>query len=339
MVSLESIPRAIGEKTSPPANYFIVTNLTKKQEYGFLHPNRSIKRKVNDELGMRRFRIILFVLLGASVTVLLVSGRKVQAEGPLSGPEYIHKIAENVKKNRILEMSYTFEVTHQKQTLGKNGEVEDNETRTYEITPLEDDYYRRLIKKDGKTLSEQEARSEEKKLEESLKRQTHLSLSERNKLDKKKMERRRKEEQFWNEVVKAFDFTEVSRETVESRSARVFIATPRAQYGPEDRDFELLKKIKGKIWVDIADDQVLRADVEFIEDVRLVGGLLAKVNKGGSFTVLQKKVNDEVWFPSHSEIVVNGRLLVVKGFNLKILSDFGNYRKFETSVNFVPASE
>ncbi len=314
-------------------------NLPRKQGSGLLHPIRSIKWKINDELHMRRFRVILFTLLGALVSAYLVSELKVQAEGPLSGSEYIRKIAENVKRNRILEMSYMFEVTHQKLTLGRNAEVKDNESRTYEITPLEDDYYRKLIKKDGKSLSEQEARSEEKKLEESLKRQTNLSISERNKLEKKKMERRRKEEQFWNEVVKAFDFTEVGRETMEGRSARVFKAIPRAQYVPEDSDFELLKKIQGKIWVDVADDQVLRADVEFIEDIRFGGGFLAKVNKGGSFTVLQKKVNDEVWFPSHSEVIVNGRLLLFKGFNLKIVSDFGNYRKFETSVNFVPASE
>ena len=294
---------------------------------------------MNVELRMRRFQAILLVLLSASAAAFLVSERKVQAEEPAGGADYIHKIAENVKKNRILEMSYMFEVTHQKLTLGRNAEVKDNETRTYEITPLEDDYYRKLIKKDGKPLSEQEARSEEKKLQESLKRQTNLSASERTKLEKKKTERRQKEEQFWNEVVKAFDFIEVSRETVEGRPARVFKAVPRAQYVPEDSDFELLKKIKGKIWVDTADDQVLRADVEFIDDIRLVGGLLAKVNKGGTFSVVQKKVNDEVWFPSHSEIVVNGRLLLVKGFNLKILSDFGNYRKFETSVNFVPATE
>ncbi len=235
---------------------------------------------MNDELRMRRFRVILFALLGALVSAFLVSELKVQAEGALSGPEYIRKIAENVKRNRILEMSYMFEVTHQKLTLGRNAEVKDNESRTYEITPLEDDYYRKLIKKDGKSLSEQEARSEEKKLEESLKRQTNLSISERNKLEKKKMERRRKEEQFWNEVVKAFDFTEVGRETVEGRSARVFKAIPRPQYVPEDSDFELLKKIKGKIWVDVADDQVSRADVEFIEDIRFGGGFLAKVNKG-----------------------------------------------------------
>jgi len=288
---------------------------------------------------MRKSGSILVVWLGVSILAFLDSDRKVAAEGPVGGPEYIRKIAENEKKNRLLEMSYMFEVTHQKLTLGRNAEVKDNETRTYEITPLEDSYYRKLIKKDGKPLPEKESRYEEKKLEESLKRQTNLSISERNKLEKKKMERRRKEEQFWNEVIKAFDFTEVSGETVEGRSARVFKAIPRAQYVPEDSDFELLKKIKGKIWVDSADDQVSRADVEFIEDVRFGGGFLAKINQGGTFTVLQKKVHDEVWFPSHSEVVVNGRLLLFKGFNLKILSDFGNYRKFETSVNFVPASE
>ena len=294
--------------------------------------------KMINEQFMRRFSLVQVVLLGALFIASSENGPKVHAEGPASGPEYIHKIAENVKKNRILEMSYTFEVTHKKLTLGRDAEVQDSETRTYEITPLEDDYYRKLIKKDGKPLSEQESRNEENKLEESLKRQTHLSISERNKLEKKKMERRRKEEQFWNEVIKAFDFTEVRGETVEGRSTRVFEAVPRAQYVPDDSDFELLKKIKGKIWVDAADDQVSRADVEFIENIRFGGGFLAKVNKGGTFTVLQRKVNEEVWFPSHSEIIVNGRLLLFKGFNLKILSDFGNYRKFETSVNFVPAS-
>jgi hypothetical protein len=293
---------------------------------------------MNNKMSMKRFSLILFGLLGSLFLAWLESEREVKAEGPENAPEYIHKIAENVKKNRILEMSYTFEVTHQKLTLGRSAEVKDSETRTYEITPLEDDYYRKLIKKDGKSLSEQEALSEEKKLEESLKRQTHLSISERNKLEKKKMERRRKEEQFWNEVTKAFDFMEVGGEEVEGRPTRVFQAVPRAQYVPGESDFELLKKIKGKIWVDRVDDQVSRADVEFIEDIRFGGGFLAKVNKGGTFTVLQKKVNDEVWFPSHSEVVVNGRLLLFKGFNLKILSDFGNYRKFETSVNFVPAS-
>ncbi|MFN8009294.1 MAG: hypothetical protein U0V70_20160 [Terriglobia bacterium] len=232
-----------------------------------------------------------------------------------------------------------FEMTQQKLTLGKNSEISDQESRTFEITPLEDGYYRKLVKKDGKPLSPNESRDEENKLVESQKKNSNLSVSEQNKLEKKRLERRQKEERFWNEVVKAFDFEEQEGESLGGRATRVFQAIPRPQYVPDDRDFELLKKIKGKFWVDAIDEQVVRADIEFIDDIRLAGGLLAKVNKGGTFTVLQKKVYDEVWFPSHSEIAANGRLLLFKGFNLKILNDFGNYRKFEATVNLVSPTE
>jgi hypothetical protein len=233
-------------------------------------------------------------------------------------------------------MSYMYEVTRQKLTLGANAEILKNDTRTYEITPLEGGDYRKLIKIDGKPLSDLATRQEEAKLEENFKKRSRISRSERTALEKKKTERCRKEEQFWNEALKAFDFEEVGIQTIGGRPARMFKAVPRPQYIPAAHDFELFKKITGKIWIDTADDQVSRAEVKFVEDIRFGGGFLARVNKGGTFTVLQRKVNDEVWFPVHCEVAVNGRIALFKGFNLKIISDFANYRKFQTSVDFIP---
>jgi len=269
--------------------------------------------------------------------LLLLRGVYLQADDSLPFKSLVERVAENEKRNRLLEMSYVYEVTRQKISLGKNSETLESESQTFEVTPLEDGDYRRLIKKNGQPLPEKEARKQQQKLDESIQVHSRLSKSEREKLERKKSERRRKEAQFWDEGLKAFDLALSGDENLQGRKVLVFIVTPRANYVPTTSDLSVLKKIKGRAWVDEAEAQIIRAEIEFIEDFKLGAGFLAKVNRGSTLKVWQRKVNDEAWFPDHSEVVANGRVLVFKGFNLRLVSDFSNYRKFETQVNLVPA--
>ena len=272
------------------------------------------------------------------VVLLLFQGVCFQADDSLRFKSLVEHVAENAKRSRLLEMSYVYEVTRQKISLGKDSEPLQSESHTFEVTPLEDGDYRRLIKKNGQPLSEKEARKEQEKLDQSIRKHSLLSKSEREKLEKKRNERRRKEEQLWDEGLKAFDLALSGEENLEGRRTLIFIVTPRAGYIPGDSDLKILKIIKGKIWVDESEAQIHRAEIEFIEDFKLGAGFLAKVNRGSTLKVWQRKVNDEAWFPHHSEVVANGRVLVFKGFNLKFVSDFANYRKFETQVNIVPVA-
>ena len=268
--------------------------------------------------------------------LLLSQGVYFQADDSVRFKSLVQRVAENEKRNRLMEMSYVYEVTRQKFSLGNNSEVREAESHTFEVTPLEDGDYRRLVKKDGKPLSEKEARKEQEQLDHNIRKYSHLSKSERENLEKKRSERRRKEAQLWDEGLKAFDLKLSGEENIEGRKALIFVVTPRANYVPTDADLKILKIIQGKIWVDEAEAQINRAEIEFIEDFKLGAGFLAKINRGSTLKVWQRKVNDEAWFPYHSEVIANGRVLVFKGFNLKFVSDFANYRKFETQVNIVP---
>jgi hypothetical protein len=270
--------------------------------------------------------------------LLLLQGAHFLADDSLGSKSLAQRVAENEKRNRLLEMSYVYEVTRQKVSLGRNSEALEAESHTFEVTPLEDGDYRRLIKKDGKPLTEKEAKKEQEKLDESIQAHSHLSKSEREKLERKRSERRHKEEQFWDEGLKAFDLALSGEEKQDGRKVLVFLVTPRPSYVPSNSDLKILKIIKGKIWVDEAEAQINRAEIEFIEDFKLGAGFLAKVNRGSTLKVWQRKVNNEAWLPYHSEVVANGRVLVFKSFNLKFVSDFSNYRKFETQVNIVPVA-
>jgi len=272
------------------------------------------------------------------VVLLLFQKVALQADDSLRFKSLAQRVAENEKRNRLLEMSYVYEVTRQKFSLGNNSEVLEVESHTFEVTPLEDGDYRRLVKKDGKLLSDKEARKEQEKLDNNIRKYSHLSKAERENLEKKRSERRRKEEQLWDEGLKAFDLVLSGEEHLEGRKTLIFTVSPRSGYVPRDSDLRILKIIKGKIWVDEAEAQINLAEIEFIDDFKLGAGFLAKINRGSTLKVWQRKVNDEAWFPYHSEVIANGRVLLFKGFNVKFLSDFANYRKFETQVNIVPVA-
>ena len=99
---------------------------------------------------------------------LLLQGFHLQADDSGQVKSLAQRVAENEKRNRLLEMSYIYELTRQKFSLGNNSEVLESESHTFEVTPLEDGDYRRLLKKDGRPLSEKEARKEQEKLDESI---------------------------------------------------------------------------------------------------------------------------------------------------------------------------
>jgi len=261
-----------------------------------------------------------------------------QADDTLRFKSLVERVAANEKRNRILEMTYVYELTREQIYLGKNSEPLESESHTFEVTPLEDGDYRRLIKRNGQPLSEKEARKEQQKLDASIQERSRLSDSDRAKLARKGSERRRREERFWDEGLKAFDLTLSGEQKLENQELLVFALTPRSSYVPSDSELSILKKIKGKLWVDEGKAQIAYAEIEFIEDFKLGAGFLARINRGSTLKIWQRAVNDEAWFPYHSEVIANGRILVFKGFNLKFVSDFTNYRKFETHVNIVPVA-
>jgi hypothetical protein len=250
---------------------------------------------------------------------------------------FLQKMIENQKKNRLIEMSYTYEMKRQTLVLDRDQPTE-TKMETFEVIPLEDGDYKRRVQKDGKPLSESERKKEQAKLEEEFRKRAGLSEAEKAKLEKKRKERQRKEEKFWTEVLQAFDFHQAGQEEQQGRITRVIDFLPRPNYEPprEYSDFRLLKKVKGRIWVDEMDFQISRGNIEFIEDFKLGAGLLVKINRGATYSVLQKKVNDEVWLSSHDEIAAQGRLFLFQSFGLKIVNDYSGYRRFETRVNLRP---
>jgi hypothetical protein len=122
-------------------------------------------------------------------------------------------------------------------------------------------------------------------------------------------------------------FFNLRRDTYQGREVYAMDFAPRPEFEPHSLVDKLLKSLGGTLWIDEQAKQGVRLEARFLESVKVGGGLLASVQKGGNVVLEQRFVNDEIWMPSYGEIHLNARLLFLHK-SLNGTSRYSDYRKF-----------
>jgi len=72
--------------------------------------------------------------------------------------------------------------------------------------------------------------------------------------------------------------------------------------------------------------------VSFIENFRMVGGLVATVQKGSNFRFDQAKVNGEIWLPTGAEGTMQARVLLLKNLRQRFRERCYDYKRFRVEA-------
>jgi hypothetical protein len=191
-----------------------------------------------------------------------------------------------------------------------------------EVIPLDGTPYERLISKDGRPISPEEQRKEQKKYEHTLRQRQKETPAER----RERIRKYERERDFVKEIPQAYEFKLMGEEIVEGRPAWVITMTPRPGFVPSTPHAELLEHISGKLWIDEEDIQWAKAEAR-VSDTISIGWILARVDPGTTFTVAQTRVENGIWMPRR--ITINGAahvlLVHTKTINEELL--YSGYRK------------
>jgi hypothetical protein len=144
--------------------------------------------------------------------------------------------------------------------------------------------------------------------------------------------------QFVKEIADAYNFHFVGEENLEGRKSLVIDADPRPGYEPHMKDAKFLPKFHFRVWLDEAEKQWVKLDIQCIDTVS-VGLFLLRLHKGSSIQLEQVRVNDEVWLPRHVTLKLDARLALLKGLNISEDVTFRDYKKFRTDTKIVPVGE
>lgn len=252
--------------------------------------------------------------------------------------ELIRQCAENDLKNDKMLRDYTYVERQEMHHLNGNGQVKSTETETSDVMEIYGEQVQKLVAKNDKPLSPKDAQKEDEKIQKIIDKRKNESDAEHNKRLAKEEKDREEERQFVREVADAFNFKFVGMETLNGRDNYVIDGDPKPGYQPVHKEAKILPKVRFRVWVDRADSQVAKLDVEIIDTVSW-GLFVARLHKGSRVVLEQVRVNDEVWLQQHVAVKVDARVALLKDFNIDVDVTDRDYKKFRTDSKIVSVGE
>jgi len=236
---------------------------------------------------------------------------------------------ENDLENDKQLRNYTYIERQEEHKLDGKGNVAKTEIRTSEILEIYGEDVEKLIAKDDKPLSAEDAQKEDDKIQKIIDKRKNESEGERRKRIEKEEKEREEDRKFVLEVADAFDFRLLGSETVDGHDTWVLEGTPRPGFEPKSREAKLLPKFQGRVWIDKTETQWVKFDVTALDTITF-GLFLARIHKGARVVVDLTKVNGEVWLPRHVQFHVDARVALLKEYREDVDPTFRDYKKFRT---------
>src|ERR1043166_6669325 len=223
---------------------------------------------------------------------------------PTSDPKEIVRRATEVDHHNF-ERAQKYTCTQREviKHLDKYGSVKSTEIKTFDINFYFGEFYARLVQHDDKPLSEKEQKKEDEKLEKFLAKRGNESEEDRQKRAEKQRKEREEGRAFVRDVQNAYDFRLVGDERVSGADAWVIEATPRKDFKPTQPHADILKKIKGKMWIEKKDYNWVKVEAEAIDTISF-GLFLFRIHSGSRFSLETTHVNNEFW--GLRRLVING---------------------------------
>jgi len=272
----------------------------------------------------RRVHKILLLMWGLLFGSLLVaqdmSYHLVQSSFP-DTDRLMSRVAQHQKEVEALLDQYTCTYKTTVYTLDKAGSIRSQHTDIYYITPTPYEVFMLHINHDGKPTSQENLQRQENEIEHKL--QSYERKAQKN------PDARPKAALLFADIIGKSQFSPLGREEVNGTPTVAYSFAPKSQ--PVRRgssDEKIASDMKGTMWVDLADAEVVR--MEFSSAAPLDLSLFVNVKNFQGF-IEQRKVSGEIWLPSHQELVAQGRELV-KGFRIRQISEFTDYLKATTDV-------
>ena len=111
---------------------------------------------------------------------------------------------------------------------------------------------------------------------------------------------------------------------------------PNPSFDPPDLESQALKDMAGELWIDVAQQRVTHLQGKRLHDVDYLGGILGKLEQGGTLELDQADVGNHQWRTTRMVLVMNARLLI-KTWKLDTRLDISSYAPVPSSMGYQQA--
>ena len=248
-------------------------------------------------------------------------------------PALMHEVEAKQRAAEEARKDYIFHsVVTQVEVDGK-GSPKKTEVKEYDDFWIKGVPVERLVKKDGRSLTEDEAKKESERVD----KEAAKASERRAKKDAKGKETdpRGNDEVTVSRLLELGSFTNARRVQMAGRDTIAVDYTGDPKAKTKNRFEGVIRDMAGTVWVDEQDKAIARIEGRFVSSFKVGGGLMASIREGTNFNLQMTKVNGEVWLPARVEGKGEARVLLFFKFNGSLTAVYSDYRKFKTSSTIV----
>ncbi len=231
------------------------------------------------------------------------------------------EVAQDQKRIESLLSQYTFTDTTTVDILDKSGNIRNQHTDTYYLTPTAYEFFSLHVSHEGNAVSQKNLDEQQKKIEKRMKE------------DERKAQRNEsihpKSQMIFSEIIAQSTFTPLRWEQRDGLNTLVYWFEPKSTTPRRGNlSQRIAADLKGKMWISPDEKEIVRIEFSSVSPLSL--GLLGNVKGFEGFTE-QRKFHGELWMPIRQEYIAQGRELF-KGFRIRQVDEFGDYLKATTDV-------
>ncbi len=249
-------------------------------------------------------------------------------------PALMHSVEVNQRASEAIEKNYMYRSVQTHEETDGHGGVKKSETMEYDVFWVNGVPVHRLTKKNGRELSADEQKKESEKID----KEAAKAKERRAKADEKGTETdpRGHEVVTVSRLLELGSFTNARRVQLNGRDTIVvdFAGDPKAK--TRNRFEDVIRNMAGTAWVDEEDRMLVKAQGHFVNNFKIGGGMVVNIQKGTSFSMEQRKVNNEVWLPAMVEGNGSARALLFFNFNGRFQAVESDYQKFKATSTILP---
>src|SRR6202522_2914266 len=254
-------------------------------------------------------------------TLLILLGWQ-PAPAPLpDAATVLREVEAHQKELDKIRENYTFREVQTTRQLDSHGTVKKIETEEREVFFVKDHQIEKLVRKDGKDLTPDQARKEQDRVNKEV---LKISKPGYTNPDKDAITDAR--------LLQIVRFVRPRRVLLNGRDTIAFDFAGDEHAKTHGRDEEALKKVSGTIWIDEADHEVSRMSATLDDNYHVGFGLLASVAKGSNVVFDQALIRNEAWLPTAITLHLQARAFLVAGIRADVDIRFDQYKKFQTDA-------
>jgi hypothetical protein len=246
----------------------------------------------------------------------------------------MHEVEANQKAAEAIQKDYLYREVQTAHKTDGQGNVKKADIREFDVFWIEGVPVRRMTKKNGKELTAEEQKKESERID----KEAAKARERRAKADAegKETDLRGHEEITVSRILELGSFTNARRMKLNGRDtiAVDYAGDPKAK--TRNRAESVVRDLVGTVWVDEEDRMLVKAEGHFVNAFKIGAGLMVNIQKGTSFAMQMKKVNDEVWLPEEMSGHGTMRALLFFSFSGDGRIVDSDYRKFKATSRILP---